>query len=60
MGKKRFEVIYSQGVGDNVRVLMDTLTGVLYLQTSYGNCGGLSPLLDKEGKPMVWSTELEF
>ena len=34
---------------------LDTETGVLYLQVSSGYAGGLTPLLDGEGKPMQWS-----
>ena len=55
MGKKdRFQVIYTQGTMDLIRVLLDTETGALYLQVSNGNAGGLTPLLDSEGKPMQW------
>lgn len=60
MAGKRFEVVYSQGVTDIVRVLMDNLTGVLYLQTQYGYAGGLTPLLDKDGKPVIWEPGQEF
>ena len=56
MGKNdRFQVIYSQGTMDVIRVLLDTETGVLYLQVSSGYAGGLTTLLDGEGKPMQWS-----
>ncbi len=60
MGKKRFEVVYSQGVTDVIRVLEDTLTGVLYLQVQSGYAGGLTPLLNKDGTPMIWSTDLDL
>ena len=60
MAGKRFEVVYSQGVGDVFRIIEDTLTGVLYLQSAYGNCGGLTPLLDRDGKPMVWAPGQTF
>lgn len=60
MAEKRFEVVYSQGVTDVVRVLMDNLTGALYLQVQAGNAGGLTPLLDKNGKPMIWEAGQEF
>lgn len=60
MAGKRFEVVYSQGVADVIRVLMDNLTGVLYLQVQAGNAGGLTPLLDKDGKPMRWEPGLTF
>lgn len=53
MKEKRFEVIYSQGAVDVQRILVDTETGVHYLQTSWGYAGGLTPLLDRDGKLVV-------
>ena len=32
---------------------MDTQTGVNYLFCNSGNAGGLTPLLDREGKPVI-------
>ena len=43
----RFEKISSQGK------LTVTETGVLYLFHKDGYAGGLTPLLDKDGKPAV-------
>lgn len=58
MGKSdRFQVVHSQGVVDTIRVLLDTQTGVLYLQAAYGNGCGLTPLLDREGRPARWQME---
>lgn len=54
---KRFEVIYSQGMADITRVLLDKATGMLYLEMHDGNAGGITPLLDGEGKPMKWKPE---
>ena len=34
-------------------VLRDKQTGVMYLWGKNGNCAGLTPLLDKDGKPMT-------
>jgi hypothetical protein len=35
-------------------ILRDKITGVLYLQTHYiDKLGGLTPLLDKEGRPVI-------
>ena len=60
MGKNdRFQVVYTQGAVDVIRVLLDTQTGALYLQTTYGNCGGLTPLMDRDGKPARWLGEEE-
>ena len=58
MGKNdRFQVIYTQGAMDVVRVLLDTETGVQYLQVANGYAGGLTPLLDADGRPLKWAVE---
>ena len=54
--EKRFERIYHNGgglSGPSPTILVDKQTGVNYLfvQTGYG--GGLTPLLDRDGKPVV-------
>lgn len=53
MAKKRFIETYSQGTIDIKRVIVDTETGVNYLllETSLG--GGITVLVDKDGKPIV-------
>lgn len=55
MGKndKRFEVIYTQGVIDVIKIMVDKETGINYLFHQDGYAGGLTPLLDREGKPVV-------
>ena len=47
----------SGGAFDNTqqRILIDRKTGVNYLWTSNGNAGGLTVLVDIEGKPIVTS-----
>lgn len=50
--EKRFEKVYSQGLG-SVTILVDRKTGVNYLLASAGNGGGVTPLLDREGKVVV-------
>ncbi|WP_411677212.1 DUF6440 family protein [Caproicibacter sp.] len=55
MKEKRFEVVYSQGTLDVVKILVDTETGVQYLAMQSGYAGGLTPLLDREGKPVLSS-----
>lgn len=50
---ERFEKVYSQGMVNVVEIWVDTETGVNYLFHASGNAGGLTPLLDKEGKPVV-------
>ncbi len=53
---KRFEKVYSQGIG-SVEVWMDKETGVNYLYRSSGYGGGLTVLIDKDGKPLVTNVE---
>ena len=44
----------------NTIILVDRETGVNYLFFQSANAGGLTPLLDREGKPVVTSvTDLE-
>lgn len=50
---KRFEVIYSEGFFGTTEVIADTQTGVCYLWHHDGHAGGLTPLLDADGKPVV-------
>ena len=50
---KRFEKIYSQGAG-STQIWVDKETGVNYLFVQSGYAGGLTPLLDKNGKPVVF------
>ena len=52
---KRFEVIEKEGMGfaAHVRIIIDTETGVNYLYVQGGYGGGLTPLLDAKGNPIV-------
>ena len=50
--EKRFEKIYSQGL-DGIQIWVDKETGVNYLYHATGYAGGLTVLLDKDGKPVV-------
>lgn len=49
--EKRFVKIYSQGFVGSMEIWVDTQTGVNYLQQS--GYGGLTVLLDREGKPII-------
>jgi hypothetical protein len=49
---KRFEKIYSQGMG-TMEIWVDKETGVNYLYRQSGYSGGLTVLLDREGKPVI-------
>ena len=56
MGKNdRFQIIYTQGITDITRILLDTRTGVLYLQTVSGYAGshfmGLPSLSSRGVRP---------
>ena len=53
--EKRFEIIYKQGSIDVIEVLVDQETGVNYLYRTNGYAGGMTPLLDREGKPVITS-----
>ena len=50
--EKRFEKIYSQGMGA-MEIWVDKETGVNYLYRQSGYSGGLTVLLDKDGKPVI-------
>ncbi len=51
--EKRFEKVYSQGALETIEILVDRETGVNYLFRQNGYAGGLTPLLDRDGKPVV-------
>ncbi len=52
---ERFVKIYEQGglVKGAMEIWVDAATGVSYLFRSEGYAGGLTPLLDREGRPVV-------
>ncbi len=49
---KRFEKNYSQGMG-SMEIWVDRETGVNYLYRQSGYAGGMTVLLDKDGKPVI-------
>lgn len=54
MGKNdRFEKIYSQGTMNVMEIWVDRETGVNYVFHASGSAGGMTPLLDRDGKPVV-------
>ena len=56
MDDKRFEVIYKEGsalMTERTMILRDRETGAEYLFVQSGYAGGLTPLLDSDGKPIV-------
>jgi hypothetical protein len=53
--ENRFEKVYKQGTFTVTEIWIDRETGVNYLFHRDGYAGGLTPLLDREGKPVVSS-----
>lgn len=53
---KRFVKVFKQGAG-TFEIWVDRETGVNYLYHSSGYAGGLTVLLDKDGKPVVTPIE---
>ena len=55
MARERFVEVYSQGVTNVRKVVVDTVTGVNYLLLSSNMTGGcgVSVLVDADGKPLV-------
>lgn len=51
--ENRFEKVYSQGTLTVTEIWVDKETGVNYIFHQSGNAGGLTPLLDREGKPVI-------
>ena len=50
---ERFEKVYTQGISSVIEIWVDKETGVNYMYRSSGYGGGITPLLDKEGKPVI-------
>lgn len=55
MKNNRFDIIYSQGseLSHKIEILVDKGTGVNYIFAKSGYSGGLTVLLDAEGKPVI-------
>ena len=51
--EKRFVKVYSEGALGSMEIYVDTKTGVNYLFRHAGYAGGMCPLLDADGKPVV-------
>ena len=54
--EKRFIKVYSESMGEN-QIFVDSVTGVNYFYHNSGYSGGLTVLLDKDGKPVVTPIE---
>lgn len=53
----RFEKVYSQGTFSFTEILVDKETGVNYVFHQSGYAGGMTVLLDKDGKPVITPVE---
>ncbi|MBA5850998.1 xylan 1,4-beta-xylosidase [Clostridium sp. cel8] len=53
MKNKRFETVFTEGVMEGYRIIVDRETGVNYLYVTNGSSGGLTVLLDSDGKPVI-------
>ena len=51
--EKRFVKTYSDGAFGSNEIWVDRLTGVNYLFHASGYAGGLTPLLNRDGTPVV-------
>ena len=52
----RFDVVFKQDSelsSPGFCIVVDKETGVNYIYSYWGETGGLTPLLDKEGKPVI-------
>ena len=57
---KRFEKTFTQAAfAETMEIWVDRETGVNYLYHAAGNSGGLTPLLDREGKPVITLVEVK-
>jgi hypothetical protein len=60
MAEKRFIKVYSQGGWSRImEIWVDTQTGVNYVCTQSGHAGGMTPLLNRDGTPVVTSIPRE-
>lgn len=49
----RFEKVYSQGTMNVMEIWVDRETGVNYVFHASGYTGGMTPLFDRDEKPVV-------
>lgn len=50
---ERFEKTYSQGSVNAIEIWVDKETGVNYIYRQSGYSGGMTVLLDSDGKPII-------
>lgn len=56
---ERFEKIYTQGTLNVTEIWVDKATGVNYVFHASGYAGGMTPLLGRDGKPVISTLPLE-
>lgn len=56
---ERFEKAYTQGTMNGMEIWVDKQTGVNYVFCFNGYAGGMTVLLDREGKPVISSVNSE-
>lgn len=56
--EERFIKVHSENMGSEM-IFIDKQTGVNYLFVSSGYAGGLTPLLNRDGTPIVSSLPVE-
>ena len=57
--KERFVKVYSENLGTEL-IFVDRQTGVNYLFIQSGYAGGLTPLLNRDGTPVVTPIPNEY
>lgn len=58
--EKRFKVVHEEkSLTEMTRILCDRETGVCYLYQWAGTGGGLTVLVDKDGKPVVMTEQTQ-
>lgn len=57
--KERFVKVYSENLGSEY-ILVDRQTGVNYLFIQSGYAGGLTPLLNRDGTPIITPLPNEY
>lgn len=50
---ERFKKVYSQGTVNVMEIWVDSETGVNYVFHASGYSGGMTPLLGRDGKPVI-------
>lgn len=58
--ENRFIRAYEQGSIEKIQIWVDRETGVNYLFQVFGYAGGITPLLDENGKPVITPKEKLF